>query len=174
MIGIFAGHSDQDPGAVANGATEAAYAVVLRDLISERLTAMGVAHCTDGAAGKNMPLTEAVRLAKLCDIAVEIHCNAAASSSATGVECISHPNKKPLSQRLSACVASTLRLKLRGEGGWIDQSKSQHSRLAMVVAGGLILEVGFLTNPLDLAAMQTYKNLLARNIAEVLAREFAK
>lgn len=171
MILISAGHSDKDPGAVAGGVTEEGYAQELRNLISEHLAAMSIPHCMDGRSDVNLPLTEAIKLAKGSDIAVEIHCNASTNPAATGIECISLPPRKAFAQKLAAVASSTLRLRLRGEGGWIDQSKSQHTRLGFVEAGGLILEVVFLSNSLDLAAMQTYKNLLARNIAEVIAHE---
>lgn len=173
MILVSAGHSNTDPGAVVAGQTEADYAVELRNLISDRLTVLGIPHLTDGGGSVNRPLTEAIKLAKTCEIAVEIHCNAAANPQAGGVECISLPEHKQLAQQLAAACAGVLHARLRGVGGWIDQTQSQHSRLGFVADGrGLILEVGFLTNPLELAAMQIYKALLARKIANILADQY--
>lgn len=124
---------------------------------------------TDGAGDVNRPLPEAIALAKKCDFAVELHFNASSNPSANGVEAISLPDKKEFAQKLAACVAGTMRAKLRGEAGWIDQSKSQHSRLGFVQDGkGIILELCFLSNDMELASFQTYRNLIARNLADMI------
>jgi len=57
---------------------------------------------------------------------------------------------------------------LRGDAGWIDQSKSQHSKLAFVQSGGLIIEVCFISNLSDLSAYQKRKDVLAQVLAETV------
>lgn len=169
---IAAGHSNSDPGAVAGERREATIAVETRNLTAGLLSKMGVSVIMDGAANDNWPLSEAIKLAKKSDLAVEIHFNASSDPKASGVECISLADKKPLAQRISAAIRSVTGAKLRGDNGWIDQSQSQHSRLGFVADGrGIIIEVCFITNPFELAKFDSSKQLLARTLAEILYRE---
>lgn len=171
-IVLTAGHSDYDPGAVGNGHTEANIARELRNIVAQKLRATGERVITDGEPASNKPLRDAIALIPQGRVAVELHCNAAANPAAGGVECISLPKDKALSQRLSRAVASVLELRVRGDGGWIDQSKSARGRLGYVQAGGLILEVFFISNPAEMAVYQARKWLVAQAIADVL-REVA-
>lgn len=167
---ISAGHSNTDSGATANGVTEAALAVELRDLLAARLRALGFDVAEDGADGQNLPLVESVKLIAGKSISVEIHFNAVANPAATGVECISLPVGKVAAQALAAATASTLGLKLRGVSGWIDQSQSARGKLAFVAAGGMILEVAFISNQSDLKAYQSRKMALVNALAETMRR----
>lgn len=146
-IVITAGHSEVDPGAVNDRLklTEAKLAVQLRDSIATILKAKGYDVVTDGAKGENQPLPKAIALIKGAAIAIEIHFNAG-PLLANGVEAISLPPLRGAAQALSIAVSTATKAKLRGEGGWIDQSRSQHSRLGFVQAGGIILEVEFISN----------------------------
>ena len=167
---VSAGHSDQDPGATANGATEAALAVELRDLLAARLRALGTTVEEDGADGRNLPLSAAVKMIAGKVLAVELHFNASSNPAATGVECIGLKQSKRMAQVLASVTASTLGLKLRGDQGWIDQTLSHRGKLAFVEAGGLILEVAFISNPSDLSAYQSRKLALVNALAETIKR----
>lgn len=167
-IVLTAGHSDIDPGAVGHGQTEAGIARELRNIVASKLRGMGERVITDGEPASNKPLRDAIALIPQGRVAVEIHCNAAANPAAGGVECISLPQDKALSQRLSRAVARVLELRVRGDGGWIDQSQSARGRLGYVNAGGLILEVFFISNPAEMAVYQARKWLVAQAIADVL------
>ena len=172
-MGIFvvtAGHSDSDPGAVANGVREADIAKDMRNMVAKKLFDLGHQVITDGIASANQPLVEAIKLAKVGDLAIEIHCNAASSPSATGVESISMPRLKGLSQRLSKAIAAVTKDKVRGDGGWIDQSKSARGRLGFVNAGGIIIELFFLTNQQALEQYNATKWLVASAIADELVK----
>lgn len=166
---ITAGHSDADPGAVANGRKEAEIAREMRNMVAAKLRERGCKVMTDGKAHENMPLTVAITLAKQASVAVEFHCNAAASAQANGVETISLPKDKALSQRISQAIARVMGARLRGDAGWIDQSKSARGRLGFVNAGGLIVELFFISNPAELAAWDAKKWLVASAVADVLA-----
>jgi len=168
QVFISAGHSNSDPGATANGTTEAALAVELRDMLAARLRAIGVDVVEDGIDGQNLPLSTAVKMIAGKVLAVELHFNAAANPAATGVECISLPAKKVAAQRLAAVTAGTLGLKLRGASGWIDQSQSARGKLAFVQDGGLILEVCFISNPADLKAYRARLVALVNALAETI------
>ena len=167
-IVLTAGHSDFDPGAVGNGQTEASIARELRNIVASKLRGMGERVITDGEPASNKPLRNAIALIPQGRVAVELHCNAAANPAAGGVECISLPKDKVLSQRLSRAVARVLELRVRGDGGWIDQGQSARGRLGYVNAGGLILEVFFISNPDEMAIYQARKWLVAQAIADVL------
>ena len=164
---ISAGHSDTDPGAVANGQKEAKLAVELRDMVASRLRQMGCKVVTDGGPGQNLPLNSAIIAAKN-RFPVEIHFNAAASADASGVECISLVSKRYQSQKLSQAVAGVLKNKVRGDGGWIDQSKSARGRLGFVQAGGLILEVCFLSNRQETAYYMANSAKVAQELAKTI------
>lgn len=163
---VSAGHGGSDPGAVANGRVEADIATEFRNIVAFYLARRGVEHELDGDGPINLPLRDAVKLASAHAIAVEFHCNAAASSAATGVETLSGPNDMALGVRICAAIADTLVLRNRGAK---PENAGQHHRLAFVQAGGIIVELFFITNADDLEAYDARKWLAGRAVAEVLA-----
>ena len=165
---ISAGHSALDPGAVAGSVTEAKLALELRDLIVKEMSDSGVTVLTDGRQGENLPLRDAISLIPGTALAVEIHFNAAGAAFAQGVESISLPEKKGISQKISASISSVLGSKLRGDSGWIDQSRSARGKLGFVEAGGIIVEVCFITNTQELAQYKERKQKLAAVLAKTL------
>lgn len=86
-------------------------------------------------------------------------------------EVLSAPKDKGLANRLSAAVAGALKLRDRGAKG---EGSGQHSRLAFVQAGGLIVELFFITNRDDLKAYYDRKWLAAKAVADVLLSEAAR
>lgn len=167
---VTAGHGGGGPGAVtADGKlTEADLMVELRDIVADKLRQAGHTVKTDGDWRANLPLPYALTLIPGSAAAIELHTNAAANVFATGVEVISLPAQAPLARRIARAIAGVLGLKLRGDGGWIDQSQSARGRLGYVRAGGLIVEVFFLSNPADLANYQAQKWAVAGAIAQAL------
>lgn len=167
MIYLSAGHSNSDPGAVANGYKEADIAVELRNLISEELKKLHVDHVCDSNLANNLDLKSTINKINLIKpkLAIELHCNASTNPSATGVECLSLTNNKKASQLISATIAKVLGLKLRGDSGWQDQSVSPHGTLGFCRVGGIIIELFFISNPKDLQSYQKNKNILAKEIA---------
>lgn len=124
---------------------------------------------TDGISMNNKPLREAVKLIGKgkCDIAIEFHCNAFHNPKAGGVEALAKEEDKELSKILCKAVSEVLEIPVRGsEGGWKNQSSGQHSRLAFVQAGGIILELFFISNPDELAKWDAKKWLVAKRISE--------
>lgn len=168
IITVTAGHSDTQPGAVRGDVTESALMVDLRDIVALKLRERGHIVRTDGERRRNLTLADAIRLISGADVAVELHTNAVASPLASGVEVFSLPARKALAQRMARAVADVLGTNVRGDGGWKDQSDSQHGTLGFVRNGGLLLEVFFLSNPNELAAYQARKWLVADAIARVL------
>lgn len=162
---ISAGHSNVDPGAIANGRREADIAVETRNMVSFYLTQMGVPHVLDGKQTENLPLKTAVAIARKNQIAVEFHCNASVNIQATGVEVLCADKDKTLAGNIVSAIARTLRLRSRGVK---PENSGQHSRLAFVQAGGLIVEMLFITNLNDLKMYDERKWLMAREIAMAL------
>ena len=165
---ITAGHSNSDPGAVNGKVKEADLVVNFRNAVTHYLREAGLQVKTDGTSTKNDPLSAAVKLIQGSSVAVEFHMNAATSKQANGVETISLPKDKKLAQDLSKAVADALGSRLRGDNGWIDQSKSARGRLAYVNAGGLIVELGFISNEDELARFNARYWLAAKAVAKVL------
>ncbi len=165
---ITAGHSNTDPGAVNGKVKEADLVVNFRNAVTHYLREAGLQVKTDGTGTKNDPLSAAVKLITGSSVAVEFHMNAATSKQANGVETIALPKDKKLAQDLSKAVADALGSRLRGDNGWIDQSKSARGRLAYVNAGGLIVELGFISNEDELARFNARYWLAAKAVAKVL------
>jgi N-acetylmuramoyl-L-alanine amidase len=167
---ITAGHSNTDPGAVNGKTKESDLVVNFRNAVAHYLREGGVHIKTDGVGTQNNPLSSAIKLINGSDVAVEFHMNAAISKQANGVETIALPKDKKLAQDLSAAVATVLGSRLRGDKGWIDQSKSAHGRLAYVNAGGLIVELAFISNDDELARFNARYWLAAKAVAKVLIK----
>lgn len=165
---ITAGHSNTDPGAVNGEYKEADLVVNFRNAVAFYLREAGLQVKTDGTGNKNDPLSAAVKLIKGSSVAVEFHMNAAASTQANGIETIAPPKDKKLAQDLSKAVADAFGSRLRGDNGWIDQSKSARGRLAFVSNGGLIVELGFISNPIELKKFNDKYWVAAKAVAKVL------
>lgn len=163
---ISAGHSSATPGAAANGYREADLVCEFRNLTSQALAKRGIRHLTDGEGMANLPLREAVDIARRADIAIEFHCNAA-GPGASGVETLSRPEHYRLGESLCVVTADVLGIPNRGAK---PEDAGPHSRLAFVSdGGGLILELIFLTHKHDLASFLSGKRGLADEIARVIA-----
>lgn len=165
---ITAGHGAGDSGATYHGVTERDLMTELRDIVSLKLLERGHFVRTDGDRGTNLPLSFALSLIKGSEISVELHTNAFTNPAAKGVEVVACPRRKALAQQLAGAIAGVLGSVVRGDLGWIDQSKTARGRLGFVRAGGLIVEVFFLSNAQELAAYQAKKWLVASAIADVL------
>lgn len=163
---LSAGHSNTDPGAGAFGRKEADIAVEFRNMVAFYLQREGVPHELDGRGTDNLPLREAVVKAKRHPIGVEFHCNAGVPS-ASGVETLSAPDDMALGGRICAAIAGALQIRNRGAK---PENAGQHHRLAFVQAGGIIVELFFITNRDDLAAYDARKWLAARDVAGVLIK----
>lgn len=166
---ISAGHGGKDPGAVAGTYKEATLAVKMRDRVARSLREKGITVLEDGADGINDPLKKAINLCSQADLSVEIHFNAG-PSAATGIEALSKRENKQLSQHLCAAIHNVLGIVLRGnEGGWKADDSGQHHRLGFCEAGGIVLEVCFVTNSFDMAFYVAKKEAVSEAVAQVLA-----
>jgi len=166
---ISAGHSDTDPGAVNGTYKEASLALLMRDRIFNILQSNKIPTLRDGDDGKNDPLTKAIALCKKADIAVEIHFNAGPAKS-NGIEALAKPYNKLIAQDLCKALHVATGIALRGEYGYKSDSSGQHHRLGFCEAGGIILEVCFISSREDMAAYVPKKLTAAQAVANVLIK----
>lgn len=164
MIYLSAGHSNDDPGAVAFNRKEADIVSEFRNLVSFYLMRAKVLHDVDGAGTVNIPLAATVKEMRGHHPALEFHCNAG-PRAATGVETLQATKDFDLGAKLCSVIASTLNIRNRGAK---SEDSGQHHRLAFVQAGGIIVELFFISNEHDLASYDARKWLLAKAVAEVL------
>lgn len=166
---VTAGHNAYDPGAVAEtGETEAALMVELRDIVAHKLRLEGHTVRTDGGWRHNLPLVNAIALIPGSHVAIELHTNSHDNKQATGVEVVSLLKHRELARTIARRIAHVLGLPVRGEGGWIDQTKTARGRLGFVNAGGLVVECFFLSNQQDLARYQKDKWAVASAIVKAV------
>lgn len=169
QITVTAGHGAGDPGAVAaDGTTEASLMTELRDIVARKLRDLGHSVKTDGAPWQNLPLVHALTLVPGADVAIELHMNASENRSARGVEVVSLIERAGLARTIARRIAHVLETPVRGAGGWIDQAQSARGRLGFVRAGGLVVEVAFISNPEELARYQERKWLVASAIVAAI------
>lgn len=168
---ISAGHSDSDPGAVANGRREADVTVEFRNMVSFYLAQMGVKHDLDGQGTQNLPLPIAVKMAKQHQIAVEFHCNASPNKTASGAETLSNADDMAFGASLARAAALAFDIPNRGAK---PEDSGHHHRLAFVRVGGVICELFFITNPSDLSQYDRRKWVAAQAVANVIAAEAAR
>lgn len=170
-IFISAGHSNQDPGIQGSGLKESDITTELRDLVIEIFKRENIKFVSDGTGLKNMTLADAIELAKVCSgPRVELHANGG-PSTATGVECFSSLQQRYLAQDIAKAIAKVLGTPLRGTGGWKPDTESNRGKLGFVrEADGIIVEVFFLTNKLELEKYLAKRAQVAESIAEVLIK----
>jgi N-acetylmuramoyl-L-alanine amidase len=73
-----------------------------------------------------------------------------------------------MARRIARRIAHALGMRVRGDGGWIEQTQTKRGRLGFVRAGGLVVEVFFLSNPKDLETYRSRVWLVAEAIAIAL------
>jgi len=168
FVTVTAGHSNTDPGAVNGKFKEAELVSQFRNAVVYYLREAGIQYKTDGVGTLNQDLNAAIKLIKGSSVAVEFHMNAAGSKQANGIETIALPKDKKLAQDLSKAVADVFGSRLRGDNGWIDQSQSARGKLGFISNGGLIVELGFISNEAELAQFNAKYWTAAKAVAMVL------
>ena len=170
FVTVTAGHSNKDPGAVNGKYKEAELVSQFRNAVAYYLREAGIQYKTDGVGTLNQDLNAAIKLIKGSSVAVEFHMNAATSKQANGVETIALPKDKKLAQELSKAVADAFGSRLRGDNGWIDQSQSARGNLGFISNGGLIVELGFISNEEELFQFNARYWSAAKAVAMILIK----
>lgn len=169
---ITAGHGGLDPGNTWHGHHEAALMTELRHILAAKLRADGHQVREDGGRGENWALSDAMRLIAGADVALELHTNASASQTATGVEVVAQTAQRELAQHIAHAVGGVLQIPARRNGGWYPHSQCAADRgfhPGFSKRGGLIVEVFFQSNGEDLRKYLDRKWLVASAIARVLS-----
>lgn len=169
---ISAGHTNNpqsDRGAAGNGFVEGVETVQIRDKVAEILRGRGLDVIEDGSDGVNDPLTKAIALARTAGIALEFHFNAG-PAAATGVEVLSKPVNRKLAQKIAQSIGGVLQIPCRGaDGGWKSDSSGAHHRLGFCEAGGLIVEVAFISNQSDMHSYVANFEAMCLGIADAVS-----
>ena len=171
---VSAGHTNDprsDRGAAGNGYVEGDEAVKIRDDVARILREeKKLSVIEDGSDGVNDPLKKAVALARAAEIAVEIHFNSAASPSASGTEVLSKPKHRKLAQSIAKSISANLGIPARGgDVGWKADNSGQHHRLAFCEAGGIIVEICFISNKSDMDKYKSNYRLMCLGIANAIS-----
>lgn len=174
-IVISAGHSNTDLGAVAdhngdkvNDYKEADFCADFRNYVAYYLRNWGLPVTTDGEGRTNAPLSQAIKLATGADLAIEFHLNASSDSRAYGVECLANVKHKTLCQKICQAIVNVTGSRLRGEYGYKAEDAGQHSRLGFVRAGGIIVELEFVSSPKFMSVLNDKRWVVAKAVAEVI------
>lgn len=172
-IVLTAGHNNKDSGAVSKDQkwTEAKIVTDLRNRVKTILEADGYTVVTDGKGEENLTLSKAVALIPMGEVAIELHLNAAVSEQANGIEALAKSNLKSKCQTLCKSISDDMKYKIRGaDGGWKSTDSGQHSRLAFCEAGGIILEVFFISNKAELDSYINNPDRVAKAIADAIKK----
>lgn len=173
-IVLTAGHNSiKDFGAVSKDKkwTEAKIVTDLRNRVKKILKADGYTVITDGEGEDNLILSEAVALIPMGEIAIELHLNAAESAQANGIEALAKSSLKSKCQTLCKSISDDMKYKIRGsDGGWKSTDSGQHSRLAFCEAGGIILELFFISNQTELDSYINNPDRVAKAIADAIKK----
>jgi len=143
-----------DPGACADGVTEAEIAMEWANELRDILKSRGMKVVRTRTDDKDpAPVGKRASIASQYsgDIMVSIHCNAA-TGAASGTETFYRGSDNlAMAEALNDAVVTALKTKNRGAK---TESSSQHSRLAvMSFQPCFLIELGFIDNPSDRAKM---------------------
>lgn len=169
---VIAGHNGKGTGAC--GIIDEGYETIdLRNMICYYLRQHGIeyVHDTD-----NLKLTGVVAwlksLVRKSDIVVDLHFNAA-NGRARGTEVLVSNDgdiERPMAHELCEAISKVLCTSNRGVKG---EASGHHSKLAMLSsfeAEQMIVEVCFCDNGLDVNAYKQKKWVVAKTIAEIIAK----
>ena len=167
---ISAGHGGNDPGAVANGYTERDLAIEFRELLVKELLLLGVKPLIDdnkNALKQTLEWLTGKYSSK--DILLDIHWNAA-SSKARGTEVIVPDNASIFENNFAKNILNVFVSNGFVNRGVKPESQTARKRLGWMrpPAENILIEMGFITNLLDINLYQNLKYKLAKESAFVI------
>jgi len=175
LICLDAGHGFEnrsqdvyDPGAVAAGIAEADVVLAWALTLKHELVQAGIpVLMTRKSSEDPVPIGRRARFATLGKAThfLSLHCNAAANPFVRGTETF---RRDPSVWASKVHLAALAAMQSKDRGLKLE-NQSQHSRLAVLDAPNpCLLEIGFITNPLD------RKLMLSRDVRLTFAHELIK
>jgi len=179
MVYVSAGHNSksknikQDPGAVnKQGIKEGDLTIEFRDLVCKELDLLKVKYLKDSDEESLSQYLSRIKTGN-GSVVVEYHFDSAATETATGttglIEAEADKLDRTFAKELTNSVAKVLGIKNRGV---ITEAESHRGRLGLMREEGIIclVELGFLSNPLDLSKYNLKKKELAKEHASIILK----
>lgn len=175
-IFLTAGHHNRDSGAVGNGYKENALTIELRDMIAERIKQLSPTTKVwkdDDNDTLSQVIAKINKIATPKDILLEVHFDAAISPKPSGGTALVADGAREKSQNLAKELvdlgSTILRIPNRGVR---NEKKSARGKLGILhtAASSVLYEVGFISNPTDMANHQDWKHWLAEDFAITLIK----
>lgn len=182
LIVIDPGHGGRDPGATSpiNGLAEKLVVLDISQRLNKLLTDAGFRTYMTRAGDNAISLADRVGVANQleADLFISVHANAAASSSAQGVENIYYPSEKnPDDSRDNKKLAQTFQKEMIRVLGAHNRGIVARENLYVIretKMPAVLTEVGFLTNSQEAAKLATteYRQLVAESIYQSILKYF--
>jgi len=169
---ISAGHHLKDSGAVAHGKQENLEMIKFRDLVVNFCKSFGVKVITDS---DNETLSQYLTRIKSGNgsVVIEFHLDAATNETANGCTSVVGNDAdrldKMFAKELVDTTSSITGIRNRGV---IPESKTHRGKLGLMREQGIValLELGFITNKNDMAALDANAFTLASAIAKIIKK----
>ena len=171
---ISAGHNPKgirkDPGAVANGFTEADLAIEFKKLVIDQLLKLKVKVVQDKDDERLGDYLQRIQTGS-GSVVLEFHFDSSLSPTATGTTAIVGNDAdrldKCFARELAGCTSEILGIKNRGV---ITEKETHRGSLGLMREQGIValLELCFISNPDDLEKYEDNKMELAYQIAHII------
>ena len=174
LITIDAGHGGNDPGAVGNGLQEKNIVLNLALRLGKLLSSRGIEVFYTRNIDIKVELADRAKIAndKRTDLFISLHCNAAASPSAAGIETLVHNMNSS-----SADIAIIVQRELITRTNMVDRGVKPRPDLAVLRLSNMpaiLIELGFISNAGDASKLKsdTFLDCCALAISETVCKHF--
>lgn len=168
-IVVDAGHGGKDPGAVNGTKYEKTANLAIAKKVGAKLQAKGYKVKYTRTGDKELTLKERCQISNKydADFFISIHCNAAASKEASGIETWRYTTVGALTKEL----ADNVQTELISATGWKDRGVKKSSTLYVLkktIASAILVECGFISNDAECKKLfnSTYQNKIANAIVK--------
>lgn len=169
---VSAGHHLRDSGAVAHGRQENQEMIKFRDSVVNFCKSLGVKVITDSDTETLSQYLLRIQSGS-GSVVVEFHLDAAANETATGMTAVVGDDADRLDKMFAKEMVDTgsaiLGIKNRGV---ITESKTHRGKLGLMREQGIValIELGFITNKNDMAALDANTFNLASAFAKIIKK----
>lgn len=172
IIVLDPGHGGSDPGACGNGLQEANITLSVCKLMQPELERHGFTVKFTRSSNTYISLDDRAKFANNLGavLFVSNHCNSATSTSATGVECYTHPTESgkvdTLSANVSANISKSLGLRNRGA------KEANFAVLRQTNMPAILVENAFISNASDAKLLRDKQQAIADAITSAILTYF--